>query len=370
VNDVETQPLPELRRDAICLRAGDELTIVLPHAGVQKSFEVDEPVFALLPLLDGTRTRQELASDLGVTTDWLDEIVAVLVDEDLVEHPLDLTELSAEARERFDRQLRFLSRLPGVPPVNGAVAALRRLTAARVVVIGAGSTGSALALSLARAGVGWLRVVDPDRVELTNLAAQHVYSLHDVGRPKVEALAAAVAAVDPAIEVDAVIATVEDAVDLGVLIPDDAALVVVCADSPSTSILAGWVSGHCVPRGIPHLVGGGYAGATGSLGLLVAPGVTACWDCFTGASDSPLADAGRTTVRGQRGGAGSFGPLAGAVANVLAFELARFLATGSSSLAGFVSEIRFDPLGVDRRAVEMAPECACRHALAGEVLTP
>ena len=63
------------------------------------------------------------------------------------------------------------------------------LAALRVLVVGAGGTGAPLLQLLARAGVGELRVIDPDTVSPTDLARQVLY--HDVdareGRPKVEA---------------------------------------------------------------------------------------------------------------------------------------------------------------------------------------
>ena len=57
----------------------------------------------------------------------------------------------------------------------------------RVAICGAGAVGSTLAESLARQGVGFLRVIDFDRVEARNLATQ-TYTTEDVGRLKVEAL--------------------------------------------------------------------------------------------------------------------------------------------------------------------------------------
>ena len=77
----------------------------------------------------------------------------------------------------------------------------RRLRAARVCVIGAGGLGSPVLLYLAAAGVGTLGVVDVDDVELSNLQRQIVHGESDVGRPKVDSAADAVARLDPAVRV-------------------------------------------------------------------------------------------------------------------------------------------------------------------------
>jgi adenylyltransferase/sulfurtransferase len=80
-----------------------------------------------------------------------------------------------------------------------------RLAAARVLIVGAGALGSHAAEYLARAGVGRLRVVDRDLVEWSNLHRQIGYDEADAstGRPKAEALAARLARVNAAVEVEA-----------------------------------------------------------------------------------------------------------------------------------------------------------------------
>ena len=77
----------------------------------------------------------------------------------------------------------------------------RRLTAARVLVLGAGGLGSPALLYLAAAGVGTIGVCDPDVVEVSNLQRQVVHGVSDVGRPKVESAAATLAEVNPLVQV-------------------------------------------------------------------------------------------------------------------------------------------------------------------------
>ena len=77
------------------------------------------------------------------------------------------------------------------------MAGQERLAASRVLVVGAGGLGSPALLYLAAAGVGTIGIVDHDVVETSNLQRQVVHSDADVGRPKTESAAEAVARVNP-----------------------------------------------------------------------------------------------------------------------------------------------------------------------------
>jgi sulfur-carrier protein adenylyltransferase/sulfurtransferase len=95
---------------------------------------------------------------------------------------------------RYARQVR----LPDL-----GVEGQERLAAGSVLVVGAGGLGSPALMHLAAAGVGRLVVVDPDVVEVSNLHRQLLYSEADIGRPKVEAAAERLRAMNPLIQVEA-----------------------------------------------------------------------------------------------------------------------------------------------------------------------
>jgi len=99
--------------------------------------------------------------------------------------------------DRHARQLRL--------PEIGA-AGQERLASSRVAIVGLGALGSITADALCRAGVGKLRLIDRDVVEMSNLQRQSLYDLQDAERGELKAVAAArrLAAIDPGLELEAI----------------------------------------------------------------------------------------------------------------------------------------------------------------------
>ena len=104
-----------------------------------------------------------------------------------------MSELSPEEKIRYSRQTAI--------PEFGA-GGQERLRRARVLLIGAGGLGSPSALYLAAAGVGTLGIVDPDKVELSNLHRQILHGTGDQGRPKVESTRARLRETNPHVRVE------------------------------------------------------------------------------------------------------------------------------------------------------------------------
>jgi adenylyltransferase/sulfurtransferase len=94
--------------------------------------------------------------------------------------------------DRYSRQTRFAPLGP---------AGQERLAAARIVVVGCGALGGVVAMALARAGVGFLRLIDRDTPERSNLPRQVLFDEADVaaGLPKSVAAAGCLARINSAI---------------------------------------------------------------------------------------------------------------------------------------------------------------------------
>lgn len=142
--------------------------------------------------------------------------------------------------------------LPGVGDEG-----IRRLAAARVLVIGAGGLGSPVVALLAGAGLARLTVVDPDVVDPSNLARQTLYTAADVGRPKARVAADRAHAVDPETETVAVVAE---------FAPDIVAGHDVVVDAADSVVVTRAASEACAAAGVP-LVWGSALGSDGQVSV-------------------------------------------------------------------------------------------------------
>lgn len=219
-----------------------------------------------------------------------------------------------------------------------------RLDKAEVVIVGAGGLGSPVALSLAAAGVGTLRLVDDDVVDLSNLQRQTLFTLADVGRPKAEAAAERLRAAAPAarIEAHAVRLTAETAWEL----LEDADLVVDGSDNFATKFL---VNDACVLGELP-LVTGGIRQWLGQV-FTVRPGHGPCYRCLF--EEPP--PAGEIPSCAE---AGVLGAIAGIVGALQAREALRCLRGEPLAHLSLLTTVEAQSGLVRTIAVSERPDCA------------
>ncbi|MGB8648992.1 MAG: ThiF family adenylyltransferase [Anaerolineae bacterium] len=149
-----------------------------------------------------------------------------------------------------------------------------KLLAARVLIVGCGATGSVIANTLARAGVGQLTIADRDFIELNNLQRQILFDEEDIaaGFPKAVAAANKLRKINSSIAVRPVVADI-NAENIEELV-QAADLVLDGTDNFETRYL---VNDACVKLRRPWI----YGGAVGSYGatLTIIPHETACFRC-------------------------------------------------------------------------------------------
>jgi molybdopterin/thiamine biosynthesis adenylyltransferase len=158
----------------------------------------------------------------------------------------------------------------------------KKLAESRVAVVGLGGLGTASSLYLALAGVGSLRLIDQDTVELNNLHRQVLYSLDDLHYPKVEVSAKRLKNSNPLVKVEPVPENLNANNVVRLLSGVDC--VVDGLDNMRTRYL---VNRACVKLGIPYVFGAAI-GIEGNLSVF-APPETPCLECvFPNIDDSSM----------------------------------------------------------------------------------
>ncbi len=151
----------------------------------------------------------------------------------------------------------------------------RAISSARIVVVGVGATGSVSSTILARAGVGFLRVVDRDIVEVSNLQRQFLYDEEDAreGCPKAPAAKRKLSAMNEEITVDAVSDHLSPR-NIDEII-GEMDIVIDGTDNMETRYL---INDYCVRERIPWV----YGGALGTVGMsmLIEPVEGPCFRCL------------------------------------------------------------------------------------------
>ncbi len=199
------------------------------------------------------------------------------------------------------------------------VSGQEKLRRSKVAVVGLGGLGSASTLYLALAGVGYLRLVDQDTVELHNLHRQMLYSIDNLRYPKVEVAAQRIERVNPDVKVEPVPENVHEGnVDQVIRGVD---CVVDGLDNMRTRYL---LNRACVKYGIPYVFGAAI-GIEGNISVF-APPETPCLECvLPGLDDSQLPTC---EVRGV------LGATAGTIGSMQAMETIKLLAGMGDSLKG------------------------------------
>ncbi|MBK8151522.1 MAG: ThiF family adenylyltransferase [Acidobacteria bacterium] len=246
-------------------------------------------------------------------------------------------------QDRYSRQILF----PGIG-ADGQ----RRLNEARVLVVGAGALGAAHAETLARAGVGFLRIVDRDFVEFSNLQRQSLYSESDALErlPKAVAAKKRIEAINSDIQIDAIVAdinhtNIEDLIN-------DVDLAVDGADNFQIRYL---LNDAAVKLGKPWIYGAAVSAYGTSMTIL--PGKTPCLRCvfeeIPSAGSAPTCDT-----------AGVIQPIIASISAIQTTEAIKILIGKTGELHG--SLLQIDIWRNDWRKIRLGRpnddcECCAKH---------
>ncbi len=253
--------------------------------------------------------------------------------------PVTQPVLSDEQLERYARHIVLRE-------VGGAGQA--KLSAARVLVIGAGGLGSPLILYLAAAGVGTIGIVDFDRVSLSNLQRQIAHRTTDIGRAKAESAADTARAINPEIRVVLHEQRLTPANAASLIEPYD-----VVADGSDNFATRFLLNDACF-FGRKVLVSAAVTEFDGQLSTYKAwqqRGQLPCYRCIFPEAPPPEAAPNCSET-------GVLGAVAGVMGTLQAVEVIKEIASIGQSLAGRL--LIYDALACQFRTVRVTADRACR----------
>ena len=215
----------------------------------------------------------------------------------------------------------------------------QKLARARILIVGAGGVGGPAALYLAAAGVGTIGLIDADTVAVSNLQRQILFSTADVDRPKVEAGAERLTALNPYVRVE----THPQALTAG-----NAADIIaghdVVLDGTDDFHTRFAVNAACVAAGVP-LVSGALGRWNGQVGVFAG---RPCYQCLVPESPPDAETCARVGV---------VGALAGVIGAMAALETIKLITGAGEPLTGRL--LLYDGLAATARTVRVAADPGC-----------
>jgi molybdopterin-synthase adenylyltransferase len=174
------------------------------------------------------------------------------------------SDLKNEDLQRYSRQI-MLDEIGFV--------GLEKLRKAKVCVVGVGGIGNPVVTQLTAMGIGKLKIVDRDIIEISNLHRQHLYTEEDIGKVKVEAAKARLEQINSSVQIEALPNSVTKYTAENIVKGFD--IVVDALDSIDARYA---LNDACIKLNIPLI----YAGALGMLGSIctIIPNKTACLRCI------------------------------------------------------------------------------------------
>ena len=306
----------------------------------------------LLAAVNGDRTVEELRAEFGA--EEVDDLIAQLQELEVVEDADDDQLLPPAELARFDRQLRYFSDVgSGITPS----ACQEQLREAKVAVLGVGGLGGWSAWALACCGVGEMWLIDGDRVEISNLNRQILYTEADIGLLKVECAAARLRSFNSAMTVTTEARRLESEADIAEFIAGSD-VVIDAADWPAHEIER-WCNSACFEAGIPYITMSHFP-PVARVGPLYVPGETGCYVCqeISYRRDYPLFDIAVEQRRAKPSPAATLGPACGLIGGQVGMEILHLL-TGLSRPAtqgvAYIYDLR--TMEVKREQVVPEPEC-------------
>lgn len=265
---------PVILVDSHTIQIGDE-----PN----NAYEIQDPdgiLTKVIPLLNGeldTNRILDLLEEPSLSLSELESIIETLDEIGLIDDSSKetLQELEEWQYKRYNNNLNFFNIFSNLDRTKSSYQ--KELIETKVLVLGMGGLGSNLLMQLSGLGVGHIKFLDCDEVELKNLNRQVLYSEKYIGQRKTKVGFERLSDFNTSIDYEMIDKRITSPEDLENIITGDLDFVFCAADNPPL-IINSWVNELCIKNSVPFISGG--VGLTCGSFYTIMPSETACLECY------------------------------------------------------------------------------------------
>jgi molybdopterin/thiamine biosynthesis adenylyltransferase len=265
---------PVISIDSQTIQIGDE-----PN----NAYEITDPdgiLIKIIPLLNGkldTKQIFNLIEERTFSFLELENIIKTLDEIGLIEDSSidNLKDLNDWQRVRYNNNLNYFNVFSNTNKTKSSYQ--KKLLETKVLVLGMGGLGSNLLMQLSGLGIGHIKFLDCDEVELKNLNRQVLYSERYIGQPKTKVGFERLSDFNTTINYEMIDKRISSAEDLENIITKDLDFVFCAADNPPM-LINSWVNELCVKNNVPFISGG--VGLTCGSFYSVKPTISPCLECY------------------------------------------------------------------------------------------
>jgi len=291
---------------------------------------IGEPEMLLINMLNGKYTTEKIIEVIKQKFPKIDEkdILTTINDlekANILEDAIIVDkndDFSDEEMKLYDRQLLYFKFTR-----NNHINVQKAIKNSRILLLGLGGGGSAVAYNLAVAGVGYILAIDFDTVEYSNLNRSMLFSYDDLGKYKTDVALSKIKKYNPLIEFEILKLKIDSPEVIMKLLNSKVKFdfIIQCIDRPHG--IRSFINDACMATNIPY-IGGGYIENKIGIGPLCIPHKTACWNCYEKRylDKSPLNIPFKESILlTERYNAASFGPQTSILGGMIALEVLKYI---------------------------------------------
>jgi len=219
--------------------------------------------------------------------------------------------------EKYSKQLLFINELTN--SWEDTLNLQNKVKSSKIAVFGIGGIGTWIVNGLSQIGVGEIRVIDPDKVDKSNLNRQLFFNEKDIGKYKADIIKYKL----PDTKIISYKKFISKDQNLEKIIKGTDFLVN-CADSPSVEETSEIIDKYAQKYKIPYSISGGYNLHLGMVGPIIIPGKTSTFNDFLKYQKKKDAFSKLEKIKDIEQ-TGNLGPIAGTIANLQVMEIFKYL---------------------------------------------